>query len=164
MPPITQREFAELTSLVGLAVWQIQVLEQALGCYLVMVHKIAIGTARAEVEATFAKTEKRTLGQISASIRDTGRAPAKLLPRLERFVDERNWLVHRSRHENRKDIYSPKKRIALSQRISSLADEALSLMKAFQQATEDHLIAHGMAKAEIDARAEQIRNEWTNET
>ena len=34
-------------------------------------------------------------------------------------------------------------------------------MKAFQQATEDHLIGQGMMKAEIDARAKQIRKEWT---
>jgi hypothetical protein len=157
---ITPEEFSELTSLVGYAVWQIQVLEQVLASYLVMVHHVTTDTARTQIEAMFVKTAKHTLGQLFSAIRKTGGAPESLLPRLERFGVERNWLVHRSRHENRSDLYSPAKRAALSQRLRAIADEALSLMKAFQQATEDHLIAQGMTKAEIDARAKQILKEW----
>jgi hypothetical protein len=158
---IIPEEFSELTSLVGYAVWQIQVLEQVLASYLVMVHQITTDTARTEVETMFLKTAKHTLGQLFSAIRKTGGGPESLLPRLERFIVERNWLVHRSRHENRSDLYSPAKRTALRQRLCSIADEALLLMKAFQQATEDHLIGQGMTKAEIDARAKQIRKEWT---
>ncbi len=158
---IIPEEFSELTSLVGYAVWQIQVLEQVLASYLIMVHQITTATARTEVETMFLKTAKHTLGQLFSAIRKTGGGSESLLPRLERFIVERNWLVHRSRHENRSDLYSPAKRTALRQRLCSVADEALLLMKAFQQTTEDHLIGQGMTKAEIDARAKQIRKEWT---
>jgi len=154
---ITPEEFSELTSLVGYAVWQIQVLEQVLASYLVMVHQIIPDTARTEIETMFVETAKHTLGQLFTAIRKTGGAPELLLPRLEGFIIERNWLVHRSRHENRSDLYSSAKRTALRQRLSAIADEALSLMKAFQQATEDHLIGQGMTKDDIDARAKQIR-------
>jgi len=158
---ITPEEFSELTSLVGHAVWQIQVLERVLASYLVMVHQIKTHTARTEIETMFVKTAKHTLGQLFSVIRQTGEGPESLLPRLERFIVERNWLVHRSRHENRSDLYSPAKRTALRQGLCSIADEALLVMKAFQQATDDHLIGQGMTKAEIDARAKQIRKEWT---
>src|SRR5436190_12837654 len=140
---IIPEEFSELTSLVGYAVWQIQVLEQVLASYLIMVHQITTATARTEVETMFLKTAKHTLGQLFSAIRKTGGGSESLLPRLERFIVERNWLVHRSRHENRSDLYSPVKRTAL------------------RQTTEDHLIGQGMTKAEIDARAKQIRKEWT---
>jgi hypothetical protein len=160
---VSPDEFSGLTSLVGYAVWQIQVLEQVLACYLVMVHRITADMARTEIETMFVKAARNTLGQLFTAIRNTRGAPEDLLPRLERFIDERNWLVHRSRQENRIDLYSPEKPIALSQRLRAIADEALSLMRAFQQATEDHLIARGMTKAEIDASAERIRREWTRE-
>src|SRR2546430_16780024 len=101
MPPVTPDEFAEVASVVGYTVWQIQVLEQILASYLIMIHKLEFGAARAEVEAMFVKVEKHTLGQLFRNIKDTGGAPAALLPRIERFVDQRNWLVHRSRRENR---------------------------------------------------------------
>ena len=140
---IIPEEFSELTSLVGYAVWQIQVLEQVLASYLIMVHQITTATARTEVETMFLKTAKHTLGQLFSAIRKTGGGSESLLPRLERFIVERNWLVHRSRHENRSDLYSPVKRTALRQRLCSVADEALLLMKAFQQTTEDHLIGQG---------------------
>jgi hypothetical protein len=163
MLPITADEFTEVVSQVGYAVWQIQVLEEVLGCYLVLVHKVEFTTARSDVEAMFVKTEKRTLGQLFGAIRDTSKAPSTLLPRLDRFVDERNWLVHRSRHQNRTDLYSPAKRQTLIQRINAIADEALSLAKSFQQATEDHLIAGGMKKAKIDTRAAKIYHDWTTD-
>jgi hypothetical protein len=102
--------------------------------------------------------------QVFAAIRDNGGAPAALLPRLERFVAERNWLVHRSRHESHRDLYTADTRAALTQRILRIADEALALMKAFQSATDDYLIAHGLSKADIDVRAEQFRREWTSKT
>src|SRR5207247_7153364 len=132
-----------------------------LASYLVMVHQITLDTARTEIETMFVETAKHTLGQLFTAIRKTGGAPESLLPRLAGFIIERNWLVHRSRHENRSNLYSPAKRTALRQRLCSIADEALLVMKAFQQATEDHLIGQGVTKVEIDARAKQIRKKWT---
>jgi len=154
--PIISNEWEELALLVGQAVWQTQVLETALGIHLVMVHKLTTGTARAEVEAMFVRTEKRTLGQLFENIRDTG--ATTLLPRLERFAGERNWLVHRSRHEGPKDL-----RANRVKRIQSIVDEASSLTSALQQAAEDHLMAHGLTKAEVDARADAISHEWTTD-
>jgi hypothetical protein len=160
MLPVTAEQFRDVISEVGHVVWQIQVLEGVLGSYLVLVHKATAASARAGVETMFVKTHKQTLGTLLKAIRDTG-AVAQLVPRLEKFVDERNWLVHRSRHEDRKALYSEAARAALIDRISNLGDEALSLMTLFQQATEDHLVARGMSKTEIERRAEQLRREWT---
>ena len=160
MLPITTEQFRDIISEVGHVVWQIQVLEGVLGSYLVLVHKATPASARADVEAMFVKTHKQTLGTLLRAIRDTG-AVAPLVPRLEKFVDERNWLVHRSRHEDRTALYSEAARLALIQRMTALGDEALSLMKLFQQATEDHLLARGVSKTEIDSRAERLFREWT---
>jgi hypothetical protein len=159
--PLTAEEFAEVASFVGHAVWQIQVLEETAAVHLVMVRKVDAKTARRDVETMFAKASKQTLGQLFGAIRDAGKGPSDLLSRLEHFVDERNWLIHRSRHENRKDLYSDAERPQLVARINAVADEALSLLTAFQEVTEAHLIARGMDRARMQARANEIYREWT---
>jgi hypothetical protein len=129
-----------------------------------MVHKVTPATARSEVQSLFAKTEKKTLGQLFAEIRDTTSGTAAFLPRFEQLVEERNWLIHRSRHENRTDLYEPTARVRLVDRIESLAEEALQLAKLLETATEEHMISLGMPKAELDRRAAAIFRQWTDQT
>jgi hypothetical protein len=159
--PLTAEEFAEVASFLGHAVWQIQVLEETVAVHLVAVHKADAKTARRDVETMFAKASKQTLGQLFGALRDTGKGPSDLLSRLEHFVNERNWLIHRSRHENRKDLYSDVRRPQLIARIKAVADEALALLTAFQEQTEAHLTAQGMDRASMQARIQEIYREWT---
>lgn len=161
MLPITPNEFNEVVSQIGFAVLQIQVLEQALAVHFVLVHKVSVEMARSEIEELFLKTEKRTLGQLFKSIPNTNQATLTLLLRLKSFVEERNWLIHRVRHENGTDFYSGAKRTALIQRIIAIAEEALALQKAFQKTTEDHLVAQGISMIEIESRAAKIFQDWT---
>jgi len=161
MLPITPEEFNEVACQIGFAVLQIQVLEQALAVHLVLVHKVSVEMARSEIEKLFLKTEKRTLGQLFKDIHDTNRATPTLLLRLESFVKERNWLIHRCRHENRTDFYSEVKRTVLIRRIGAIAEESLALQKAFQKATEDHSIAQGISRVEIETRAAKIYQDWS---
>ena len=160
MLPITPGEFANVMSEVGFAIWQIQILEQGLAYHLVLVHKASAKTARADVEAMFVKTEKQTLGRLLKTLRDDSLLASKILSRLESLVEERNWLVHRSRHENRTDLYSRAKRLALIRRIHAIADEALAISETLQQTTEDHLVAQGMPKSEMETRAAKIYRDW----
>src|SRR5436853_488831 len=164
MLPITPEEFAGVTQTVGFAVWQLQVLEQVAAIYLVLVHKALPATARDEVQTMFAKTEKRTLGQLFGEIRDSTEGKATFLPDLEALVDERNWLIHRSRHQNRKDLYFSEKRSALNNRIEALAAEALRIAKEFELATERHMISLGIPTAELDRLSAEIFRSWTTET
>ena len=160
MPRLTQEQLAEVTLQVGFAVWQIQILEATVGTYLVLVHNATPATARNEVETMFSRAGKSTLGQLLRSIQATQSAPQTLVEQLDRFVEKRNWLVHHSRHESHADMYSDARRFALVQKIEAIADDALALMKQFQDATEAHLITIGFTKEQIDVDAERIRNEW----
>src|SRR6266446_4881713 len=101
MLPISPQDFADVTRRVGFAVWQLQALEQVAACHLILVHKASPATAREEVQSMFQKTEKNTLGQLFGQIRDATGNAASFLPRFEALVEERNWLIHRSRHQNR---------------------------------------------------------------
>jgi hypothetical protein len=162
--PLTAEELSELTRLVGYAVLQIQVLEETLQVHLVLVHKADAKAARRDVETMFAKTSKHNLGWLFRDIQDTGKSPSDLLSRLEHFVDERNWLIHRSRRENPRNIRSDAKRSQLIARITAVVNEALSLMTTFQELTEAHLIARGVDRAKMQARTAEIYREWNTES
>jgi hypothetical protein len=157
---LTPEQLVEVTSHVGFAVWQIQILEATVGCYLVIVHKAKPGIARSEVETMFSKAGKSTLGQLLKSIQSTENAPQTLVEQLDHFVEKRNWLVHHSRHESHGDMYSESKRLALVQRIETIATDALALMQQFTAATNAHMIANGFNKEQMDNEAARIRNEW----
>jgi hypothetical protein len=141
--PLTAEEFAEVAFFVGHAVWQIQILEETAAVHLVMVHKADAKTVRRDVETMFARASKQTLGQLFGAIRDAGKDPSDLLSRLEHYLREWNWLIHRSRHENRKDLYWDARRPQLVARINAVADGALASLTAFQEQTEAHLMARG---------------------
>ena len=156
----SSEELRGVVAEVGFAVWQTQILEAAVGVYLVLVHKAAMAVARSEVEAMFTKVGKSTLGQLLREIQSTNNAPQHLIDQLDSFVQKRNWLVHHSRHESHSDMYSASRRSRLIARIAAIADEALALMKLFQAATETHLETLGMTKEQIDRDSAKLLKEW----
>jgi hypothetical protein len=160
MHRLTPEQLNEVTAQVGFTLWQTQVTENAVGAYLVFVHKVSPGKARSEVEAMFAKAEKSTLGQLLRAIQAAANPPQRLVESLDSFVEKRNWLVHHSRHESQQEMYSAVRRAALIARLDAIADEALELAKAFQAATEAHLETLGISKEQIARDAEKLLNEW----
>ena len=158
--PLTEDELHEVTAQVGFALWQTQVAEDTVGAYLVFVHQATPAKARTEVEAVFAKAGKSTLGQLLRAIESSGPAPQNLVDALDAFVDKRNWLVHHSRRESRKAMYSASGRATIIARLAAIADEALDLAKDFQASTEAHLETLGISKDQIDRDMEKLLNKW----
>jgi hypothetical protein len=161
---LTPDELHEVTAQVGFALWQTQITESTVGAYLVLVHKATHGQARSEVEGMFAKAGTHTLGWLLRSIQATSTAPQPLVDALDTFVPRRNWLVHHSRHESHRDMYSAPRRAALIARLAAIADEALEVAKAFQAATEAHLETLGISREQIDRDTARLLNEWTTAT
>jgi hypothetical protein len=160
MLPLSPEDLHNVTAQVGFALWQIQVLELAVGGYLVRVHKITPAVAKAQAQAMFDRAGKSTLGQLLRELQAAGNAPQQLTEALDRFVPKRNWLVHHSRHETHREMYSVAGRGSLIARIDAIADEALVLMKAFDAATEEHLITLGVSKEQIENGAKKFLREW----
>ena len=73
-------------------------------------YEITPGLAR---QKTAIRAGNRTLGQLLREIHATGNAPQDLTEALDRFVPKRNWLVHHSRHETHKQMYSAAGRASL---------------------------------------------------
>jgi hypothetical protein len=135
---------------VGFALWQIQELETTLAHYLVIVHKIEPGVAVDIAEGILEKARKKTLGQLVKELKSEEKVPQGLFERLESFVEHRNWLAHRSRGESRKHLYQAQSNHIFFDRVDWIADEALSLGKAFCEEIVKFVEKHGVSKDYIE--------------
>ena len=160
MLPLTEEQLHEVTAQAGFALWQTQIVEATVGTYLVFVHQATPHQARTEVEAMFAHAHSQTLGRLLRAIKATGNAPQLLIDALDAFIEKRNWLVHHSRHECHRDMYSTSGRAALIARLAQIADDALGLAKLFQEASEAHLERLGISREQIDRDSAKLLDEW----
>jgi len=155
--PLHPADLHEVYAHVGEAVWQIQFFENTLVHYSAMVFKIPPKFAAVEAYAILENTAKKTLGQLLKELRSHSTVPDNF---LQEFLKERNWLVHRSRHENHTDLYSQEKLIALIARLQKLSDEALLLNKEFAKILEDWIIKRGIKKEHIYRVSKEILDIW----
>jgi hypothetical protein len=160
-PPINPKILFKAFQDVGFALWQIQELENTLAHYLVIVHKVEPGVAIDVAEGILEKTRKMTLGQLVNDLRSKEKVPTELLERLEEFVEHRNWLAHRSRGESRKHLYQEALHHVFFDRVEWVADEALSLGKAFCEEIARYVEKHGVNKEYIERTAAGIMREWS---
>ena len=84
--------------------------------------------------------------------------PDGLEERLRAFVDERNWLVHRSVHQNSDDILVQSKRRELIERVRRIYESAGTLKKELEKV----VFAWGSARGLDEAEAERIAIEKMN--
>jgi hypothetical protein len=148
MRPASQEEIT-LFTLMGQTLLNIQVLEECLSVSITLKadaghpHKIPI----AEANELLKKRRALTLGKAIKEALKRELYEDRLQEALSTFLQERNWLVHKSID----DIYTPTGRPKLFQRIQTIAIEAHRL----QRMIEDDLIAfsegHGMDMSAVKA-------------
>jgi hypothetical protein len=160
LPPLDSTAIQEIWQKVGFALWQIQELESTLAMYLTLVHKIKPDIARAEAEEVLEKTRRRTLGQLLNEVKGKEKIPSDLVKKLDAFIKERNWLVHRSREKSRHEVYQPQRLPVLFHRSDTIAEEAFCLNKAFYKELKTFILAKGISQKELDANAQKIVNSW----
>jgi chorismate mutase len=158
--PLNPDDLYDVYAHIGGAVWQIQAFENTLVHYLALVFKLPPKAAQAEAYSILEQTGKRTLGQLLNELRKYKPLAGQIDKRLKEFLEERNWLIHRSRHETHTDLYKPAKLAKLLRRFEKLANKALDLNKEFYTFLEAETLKRGMSKSEIERIAEKIHDEW----
>jgi hypothetical protein len=154
-PALTTAEVTEVLRHLGYASWIVQMLEDTVATYLVVVHQLDPADAVRGAEARFEKASKQTLGGLLKAIRDHD-APDPLVEHLDWFVDDRNWLAHRVFRECWKTIRDPEVALALTFKLEGMADQALQLSKEFGAALDEYVLAHGVTKERLDRTAREI--------
>lgn len=126
---INAQELQALYGSMGEAVWHIQYLEHTLVHYLVIRDHKHNPATEAEVYDRLERKQKSLLGQLFQEARRLGIIPPSLQPRFEKLIGERNWLVHRSRHECGSHLYDDELRNEMIIRISMIVEEAVGIQK-----------------------------------
>lgn len=155
-----QMNHAELDELyrgVGRCIWHLQYLEDGLHTLLVL--KIDIRTpervSQQEANELLAKYRRASLGTALGTAEKHGALPADLLSKLRSLKEERDWLVHRSMHQDGDDLYTDKGRAAVFSRLEALMGDILSIKILVLAGVESFTSAHGVSQVQIEATARQ---------
>ena len=155
-PHKVESELGEFFYLVGKAVWYIQYLEDAVCSFISCdEHEKVKGTPESAY-AYLADVRKRTLGTIIRDAIKRGIVSPGLDDRLVKFAAERNWLVHRSRHENSADIVDDAKRRALIERVRAIYTESGELQTIVSDLLLSWVTQRGANEHEINKMALEI--------
>jgi hypothetical protein len=158
-PFVAEAEYHHFYYLVGKVVWYTQYLEDALCTFITAVQHEKTKVSHEEAYALLAKNKSKTLGKIVGEVQSRDIVPDGLDERLSHFVDERNWLVHRSGSENSSDLGDDAKRRALIERVRLIGREADLLYRELAKVLERWFAARGVDLGVADKIArEKVNN------
>lgn len=145
---INDDELDVLFSLIGQSIWYLQNVEDALNTCITIKGEIkTIGSVdEKEAEKILTKHRRNTLGTSLRIATEKDILSKELLAVLYKFRDERDWLVHRSVHQNSDDLYLNSKRCTLILRIRKFTDDALVLQKLISKEIENFVVSQGVTK------------------
>jgi hypothetical protein len=145
----------------GFALWHVQQFEEVLAVYLAISFELEPGVGEQQAEAVLSGFEKKTLGRLIADLRRHEDISPGLSDDLQHFLQERNWLVHRSRRENHTDLYDGQKAAELVNRVEEIGDEGLRLTTRFASVLEALVMERtGMSREELEAEAILQLQKW----
>jgi len=152
--PINHDELTVFYNAVGEAVWQIQYLENTLVTFVVIKRHKRKPTTEEKSYERLEKERKGTLGSIYGRAKDEGIISKSLKPRFDKFIGERNWLIHDSRTLNSEDLYNDTKTEIIINRIHSITEESMELTRTVGQLIKQFMISEGFSLEEINKRAD----------
>ena len=103
-----------------------------------------------KVEEILSKHRSHTLGKALGIARKGQVFGPALQARLDKFKNERDWLVHRSLTENGDDLYMAEKRNLLLNRLKAFSEEAINLQRLIYAKVEEFVIARGISREWIE--------------
>jgi hypothetical protein len=106
------------------------------------------------------EAEGRTLGALLKELAKSGVIEERVSVDLHEILEERNWLVHRARRENRGVIASAELLSELLKRLESLANHSLVMQKSLAADLERYVLDSGVDRAVIEAEADRLARLW----
>ena len=149
-----------ITQQVGFTLWQLQELEGVCATYYVLVKEAALGMGEEAGDVLDQKAKEKTFGATIHKLTKAGLLTGDIEDRFKKLLSERNWLVHSSRTDSRTAVHHESHMATLIERLKSISDEALSLLKHVGVLTEEHVKQHGVSEEYIDKKSKEILEQW----
>ena len=154
---MNHEELDELYRGVGRCVWHLQYLEDVLHTLLALKVDIRVPGRVSPEQATqlIAKHRRASLGTALGTADKHAALPADLLCKLRSLKEERDWLVHRSMHQDGDDLYTDAGRKLTFKRLEDLMENSLSLKGLIMAEVESFTAKHGVSPTQVEAIAWQ---------
>lgn len=154
---ISADELATLYHDIGACIWHMQYLEDVLHTFLTM--KVELkepGKVPAkEAMALLAKHRRATLGTSIRTAENNNALPQELIDQLRLLKEERDWLVHRSMHQDGENLYTDIGRDTIFTRLSVLQDGITRLKTEIVKEVEIFCSGHGLSATQANSLAER---------
>lgn len=144
----------------GYALWQLQELETAIATCVVVRLRDSRGVGTVAGTAISASVEKRTLGQLLHELSGAGVLTDDQVARLRDLLEDRNWLVHRSRRDHRGILTDDIELRALVERLEGVSERTLVLLKEVGAEIERYVVSTGVPQELIDREAARLVESW----
>lgn len=153
-----------IVTAVGSALWQLQMLEEALITHLTLLYDVERGVTRAELQAALATRRNLTFGQLlvglDVALRQERTLDETLQRRLAVVKTERNWLVHHSQRDALVKANAAAGAREVMAQLEALMDETRSVAAAVQGETERVLAARGHLRESFERDVAAIAAAW----
>lgn len=150
-----------VTQRIGYALWQLQELEGVAAHYVVLVTQVQRGMGETG-NALLSAALKLPFGATLKQMMNAGLLESSLEGRFKNILNERNWLVHKSRGASRDAIHSEAAMQKVVERVDAMAEEALSLLRELGSLCERYVQDRGVSKHFIDEQANALLEQWHN--
>lgn len=144
----------------GFALWQLQTLESSSAQAFVLMAKAKRGMGKKAGSELLGSALKDTFGKTVHSMRRTGVISGELEKRFVDILNERNWLVHKSRTDSELALVDPQAFEVLNNRIEKIATESSSLMKALADLAVNFTVKSGVPIEKIQLEEKELLRKW----
>jgi len=115
---------------VGEAIWKIQAVEQALSCSITL--KMNPAATKEQADKVLKQHQSYPLGRAVNIARNEKLYESSLQDELYKFLDQRNWLVHKAMAESHHDKNWENEKEDLFKKIKSISDKAESIKRKIE--------------------------------
>lgn len=145
----SERE-AEIQASIGKALWQIQIFEGTLARLISLLLNLPEKASLSEAKSILEGHQKKTLGKLIQEAEKIVPSDSSFAFFMARFLEARNWLVHRSWRSHRDYGVNDEDFIDLRYRISRLLSDAAEFDGFFTELTCSLLRARGKTDQEVE--------------
>lgn len=157
--PIIATRVEELCSNLGVALWQIQGVEEILAKYYSIAFKLSDGPSLEEIQSEFNRNFVHTCGRLVGLLRKERGENDPLAYRLGKFVDERAWMVHQLRRTDYLALRDETGFQSVQERVKALAHESEKLIELFHYLLTEHFVALGTPREHIENEQQKALKE-----
>ncbi|WP_166213074.1 hypothetical protein [Cognatiluteimonas telluris] len=145
---------------IGFAVWQLQDLETVCAKYLMLRTCIKEGVTENDYDDLVAKALGKPFGATLRAAAEANVFSGALQTRFKEILSERNWLIHKSRLDNRAAFYSDSAAHDLIQRIDLISAGVRELMIEIDKLIDSDAIESGIDLADLGRRTDEMLSTW----